>query len=115
MTEKQVILSKREYDEMENELKELRKQLEEIINSRKISAIIRDDTQPWNRFSVQYIHGVEENNVIKILDHEIQKLHKEIKDYQTKLFKNQQLIMALNKKATEIKLKEKKPWYRKIF
>ena len=111
--EKQVILSKTEFDKMEEELKTLN----EIVDSKKISALAIP-IQNWsydiakvNKCVVHYILDIEEHDVVKTLELEIKRLDKELNLYKDRIWKSD---YAFNNLRDRFELERSKPWYKKI-
>ena len=79
MSDKKVILNKTEFDSMETELNNLRK----VVESRTV-AKIRTPHMGWGHvgsyidsYQVEYIAGCDENEVVKELSAEVEKLKEE--------------------------------------
>ena len=117
--EKQVIISKTEFDEMEQDLKDLK----EIVNSRTISAIVSKYARnfPLDYWipspadaieSIKYISGTDENQAINDLAKDIEFLRKELKTYKTRVWEQDQTIRNLNDEVGKWK---KLPWYSRLF
>lgn len=112
--EKQVILSKKEFDKMEEELKTLN----EIVDSKKISAIVIPERN-WDyyvdvvdKFVVHYILDIEEHDVVKTLEFEIKSLREELNVYRGRIWDAQNEVNTLRHK---LELEQSKPWYKKLF
>jgi len=117
MSEKQVIMSKVEFDKMEKELDNLRK----IVESKSIVKI-KDPYLGWTggylttgpavRYEVEYIFGVDENEVVKALSEELDQARKD-RDESYKKISNLELS---NHWLKEEKDKWKNlPWYKRLF
>ena len=112
--EKQVILSKTEFDKMEEELKTLN----EIVDSKKISALVIPiqnwsyDASKVTKCVVHYILDIEEHDVVKTLEFEIERLNEEIKEYIDRVLKTDYEVNTLRHK---LELEQSKPWYKKLF
>ena len=121
MKEKQVILSKIEFDEMEQELKALR----ETVESKRITAIFRRDwydtqgsypgmyTLPVG-VRVEFIMGVDENKVIEDLSNEIKNLKKDIQDYKKNISNLDGELWILKDENKQNSWK-KLPWHKRLF
>ena len=112
--EKQVILSKTEFDKMEEELKTLN----EIVDSKKISALVIPiqnwsyDASKVTKCVVHYILDIEEHDVVKTLEFEIKRLDEEIKACNRRIWDAQNEVDTLRDK---LELEKSKPWYKKLF
>jgi hypothetical protein len=114
MSEKQVIMSKVEFDSMEEELTNLR----QIVKDKTIS-IIKTPHLAWNYHSTyvdsyiqQYVFGVEESEVVKTIAEELEKVRKERDE-------NYQQISNLELSNNWLKEEKDKwknlPWYKRLF
>lgn len=114
MSEKQVIMSKKEFDEMEKELGNLRK----IVESKSITTI-KTPHLSWNgaytytdSYFIEYIFGTEESEVVKALKEEIERVRKD---------RNELSKTASNLEHSNDFLKREKdkwknlPWYKRLF
>lgn len=113
MKDKQVILNKTEFDQMESELKDLR----DIVNSRTICQI-KTPRIGWGHagsyidsYHVEYIAGCDENEIVKELSEEIERQRNESIEWQ-----NMFNIKCIEVSNAESKLQKFKdlPWYKKI-
>jgi hypothetical protein len=114
MSEKQVIMSKIEFDNMEKELDNLRK----IVKDKTIS-IIRTPHYGWSNYSTcvdgyiqQYVFGVDENKVVEDLSNEIKNLKKDNEDYKQRVFSLDNEMWRLKEESNAWK---KLPWYKRLF
>jgi hypothetical protein len=116
MDDKKVILNKTEFDNMETELNNLRK----VVESRTV-AKIKTPPLGWSptygdtyidRYYVDYVVGCDENEVVKELSAEIEKLKKE----------KGELNHIVNGLETKIRWFQSQqdewknlPWYKRVF
>lgn len=122
MSEKQIVMSKTEFDEMEQKLKALN----EIVASKTTTAIFRHNygepasySKDWylpTRIGTQIsiVIGADENKIIKELSDEIEQLRQDIKDYDTTIFSQGQEMRKLREKNENHDWK-KLPWYKRLF
>jgi hypothetical protein len=119
MMEKQVILSKIEFDEMEQELSALK----ETVESKTITVITKYDwysTEKYNYSAyrvpigtrLEFIMGVDENEIIKELSDEIESLRKENDEYKSRVHTMGKEMWDLRDEKNSWK---KLPWYRRLF
>ena len=114
MSEKQVIMSKNEFDSMEEELNNLRK----IVKDKTIS-VIKTPHLGWHAYSTyvdsyiqQYVFGVDENEAIKALSEELDQVRKD---------RDESYKRASNLEHSLDFLKDQKdnwktlPWYKRLF
>lgn len=114
MSEKQVIMSKVEFDKMEEELTNLRK----IVKDKTIS-IIKTPHLGWHNYHTyvdsyiqQYVFGVDEDEVVKSLAEELDQVRKD-RDESYKKISNLELS---NRWLKEEKDSWKNlPWYKRLF
>lgn len=116
MKEKQVILSKVEYDEMEQELNALR----ETVKSKTVTAIFKNnyyDTTKQHYIGmwsipvgtqIEYVMGVDENEIVKDMSEEITKLRKENEE-------QQQQVQKLRSDYLKLKYENDSSWYKRLF
>ena len=121
MKEKQIILSKTEFDELEQELLALR----ETVKSKTITTIFRhnwyDTTNAaFNKYEyhipvgtqVVFVIGTDENQVIKELSEDIDNLKKENKEYKERVFSLDKEMWRLKDESNSWK---NLPWYKRLF
>jgi len=114
MSEKQVIMSKTEFDKMEEDLSNLRK----VVESKSIITI-RTPHLGWNgsytyndSYFIEYVFGTEESEVVKALKEEIERVRKD---------RNELSKTASNLEHSNDFLKREKddwkqlPWYKRLF
>jgi hypothetical protein len=114
MSDKQVIMSKQEFDEMERELDNLRK----IVKDKTIS-IIKTPHLAWHIHSTyvdsyiqQYVFGVEESEVVKALSEELGQVRNN-RDESYKRASN--LEHSLDFLKREKDNWKHLPWYKRLF
>ena len=118
MKEKQIILSKVEFDEMEEELKALR----ETVASKTVTTIFRRNWYDENHYPGQYmlpvgtrIEFVMGSDVDKILEEfaaEIETLRGYNKVYQERISEQSRELYDLKSQNNSWK---KLPWYKRLF
>ncbi len=119
MKEKQVILSKIEFDEMEQELKALR----ETVESKRITVIFRRDCYDTENIypgmytcpvgsRVEFIMGVDENKVVEDLSNELKHLKKDNEDYKQRVFSLDRELWRLKDESNTWK---NLPWHKRLF
>ena len=115
MREKQVILSKVEYDEMEQELNALR----ETVKSKTVTAIFKNNSYDNTKYytgmwsipigtQIEYVMGVDENEIIKDMSEEITKLRKENEEQQI-------TMVQLRSDFRKLKNENDSSWYKRLF
>ena len=116
---KQVILSKLEYDEMEQELNALR----ETAKSKTVTAIIKHNWYDTTQYHpglyhipvgsrIEFVIGADENQVIKELSEELENVRKENKEYKERVFSLDREMWGLKDKNNSWK---NLPWYKRLF
>jgi len=118
MKEKQIILSKVEFDEMEEELKALR----ETVVSKTVTTIFRRNWYDENHYPGQYIlpvgtriefvMGADEDKILEEMGAEIETLRGDNKVYQERI--SEQSIELYNLKNDNNSWK-RLPWYKRLF
>ena len=119
ISEKQVILSKVEYDEMEQELKALK----ETVKGKTATVIMRynwyDSESCYPGMyrlpvgtRVEYIMGVDENKIIEELSEEVKKLKKENEEQQQQVQTFRSDYWKLKDEGESWK---NLPWYKRLF
>ena len=114
MSDKQVIMSKTEFDKMEEELDNLRK----VVKSKSIITI-RTPHLGWNgaytytdSYFIEYVFGTEESEIVKELKGEIDRA----KENNDNLKDN---YIDLESRYIRLKLEENNwkqlPWYKRLF
>jgi hypothetical protein len=114
MSDKQVIMSKTEFDKMEEELDNLRKVVED-----KTITKIKTPHLSWNgaytyvdSYFIEYIFGTEESEIVKELKEEIDR----VKENNDNLKDN---YIDLESRYIRLKLEENNwkqlPWYKRLF
>ena len=116
---KQVILSKLEYDEMEQELNALR----ETAKSKTVTAIIRNNWYDSTKYhpsvyhvpvgsQIEFVIGADENQVIQELSEELENVRKENKEYKERVFSLDREMWELKDESNSWK---NLPWYKRLF
>ena len=116
---KQVILSKLEYDEMEQELNALR----ETVKSKTITTIFRHNWYDTTKYHsdayhvpvgsrIEFVIGADENQVIKELSEELENVRKENKEYKERVFSLDREMWELKDESNSWK---NLPWYKRLF
>ena len=118
MKEKQIILSKVEFDEMEEELKALR----ETIASKTVTTIFRRNWYDENHYPGQYmlpvgtriefVMGADEDKILEEMGAEIETLRGDNKTYQEMLHNQSKELYELKDKNYSWK---RLPWYKRLF
>ena len=119
MKEKQIILSKIEFDELEQELLALR----ETVKSKTITTIFRHNWYDATQYhpslyhipvgtQVEFVIGTDENQVIKELSEDIDNLKKENKEYKERVFSLDKEMWRLKDECNSWK---NLPWYKRLF
>jgi hypothetical protein len=117
MSEKQVIMSKVEFDNMEKELNDLRK----IVESKTVCRIaypkltwdnIYGCARGIGSYEVEYVIGSDENEVIKELSAEITTLKQTKDDLNGILTLHEASIFRLQRQENDWK---NLPWYKRLF
>ena len=116
MDDKKVILNKAEFDKMEADLKDFTS----IIESKTVCKIAVPRLT-WsnihggcnvNSYDVQYVIGYDENEAIKELSAEIEKLREDKKDLNEMLDSLENGVHQLQKRMSDWK---NLPWYKRLF
>lgn len=118
MNEKQVILSKTEFDNMEQEIDALKK----TVENKTVVTIFRHrwNEVPYNRYGVnsylvgtqiEYVMGMDENEIVKTLSEEIKDLRKNNEDY---IKRNYDLSTENNDLKKSNKKWKNLPWYKRL-
>ena len=116
---KQVILSKLEYDEMEQELNALR----ETAKSKTVTAIIRNNWYDSTKYHpsvyhvpvgsrIEFVIGADENQVIQELSEELENVRKENKEYKERVFSLDREMWGLKDESNSWK---NLSWYKRLF
>jgi hypothetical protein len=120
MLEKQILLSKVEFDKMEQELTALK----ETVKSKTITTIFKhnwcDATKYYLTYSshyvvgtqIEFIMGVDENEVLKSLSENIDHLEKENGEYKERVGAMVREMWDLRDKSNSWK---SLPWYKRLF
>jgi hypothetical protein len=118
--EKQVILSKVEYDEMEQELNALK----ETVKSKTVTAIFKNNSYDTTKqhyigmwsipigTQIEYVMGVDENEIVKDMSEEITKLRKENEEQQQQVQKLRSDYLKLKYEGESWK---NLLWYKRLF
>ena len=114
MSEKLVIMSKKEFDEMEKELDNLRK----VVKSKSITKI-KVPHLGWNTaysyidsYEIEYIFGTEESEIVKELKEELD-ANKEVNSELSKTASNLELSNHWLKGEKDSW--KNLPWYKRLF
>jgi len=114
MLDKQVIMSKKEFDQMEKELDNLRK----VVESKSITTI-KTPHLGWNGtytytdgYFIEYVFGTEESEVVKELKEELD-ANKEVNNELSKTASN--LEHSNNFLKREKDAWKNLPWYKRLF
>ena len=117
MSDKQVIMSKVEFDNMEKELNDLR----EIVESKTVCRIAYPKLT-WDNiygcahgigsYEVEYVVGCDENEIIKELSAELEKERKHVDELEAKMDTMLDDIHAIQRRKDDWK---KLPWYKRLF
>lgn len=116
MDDKKVILNKTEFDNMETELSNLRK----VVESRTVAQIkipyLRIDPNTYTTYvggySVDYVVGCDENEVVKELGVEIEKLKDDNKTLNQIIDTSEANLRWYQNQEDEWK---NLPWYKRLF
>ena len=118
MKEKQIILSKVEFDEMEEELKALR----ETVASKTVTTIFRRNWYDENHYPGQYmlpvgtriefVMGADEDKILEEMGAEIETLRGDNKSYQEMLHNQSKELYELKDKNDSWK---RLPWHNRLF
>jgi len=118
MKEKQIILSKVEFDEMEEELKALR----ETVASKTVTTIFRRNWYDENHYPGQYmlpvgtriefVMGADEDKILEEMGAEIETLRGDNKAYQEMLHNQSKELYELKDKNDSWK---RLPWHNRLF
>jgi|694.fasta_scaffold43990_11 hypothetical protein len=118
MRDKQIILSKVEFDEMEEELRALR----ETVASKTVTSIFRRNWHDENIYPGQYmmpvgtriefVIGSDEDKIIKELATEIETLRADNEAYKERTFNQSRELYELKDKNDSWK---SLPWHKKLF
>jgi cell division protein FtsB len=120
MLEKQILLSKVEFDEMEQELTALR----ETVKSKTVTTIFRSNWHNPNQYysgflshyvvgtQIEFIMGSDENEVLKNLSEKIDLLEKENGEYKERVYTLDREIWRLKDNSNSWK---SLPWYKRLF
>jgi hypothetical protein len=118
MKEKQIIISKVEFDEMEEELKALK----ETVASKTVTTIFRRNWYDENHYPGQYVlpvgtriefvMGCDDDKILEEMGAEIETLRGDNKSYQ-------EMLHNQSKELYELKIQnntwKKLPWYKRLF
>ena len=116
MSDKQVIMSKSEFDNMEKELDNLRK----VVESRTV-AKIKTPHLGWSptygasyidSYFIEYVFGTDENEVVKELSAEINSLNSIKDNLNDILTLHEASIFRLQRQENDWK---HLPWYKRLF
>jgi len=116
MSDKQVIMSKTEFDQMEKDLNDLRN----VVESRTVAKIKtphlgwRPDTFNTyiDRYYVDYVIGSDENEIVKELSVELEKERKHVDELEAKMDTMLDDIHVIQRRKDDWK---KLPWYKRLF
>ena len=120
MLKKQILLSKVEFDEMEQELTALR----ETVKSKTVTTIFRPNWSNANQYysgflshyvvgtQIEFIMGADENEVLKNLSEKIDLLEKENGEYKERVGAMVREMWDLKDKSNSWK---SLPWYKRLF
>ena len=117
MSDKQIIMSKVEFDNMEKELNDLRN----VVESKTVCRIaypkvywsnIYGRASEIGSYEVEYVIGSDENEVIKELSDEITTLKQTKDDLNSILTLHKSLIFRLQRQENDWK---NLPWYKRLF
>ena len=116
MDDKKVILNKTEFDKMETELNNLRK----VVESRTVAQIkiphLRIDPNTYTTYvggySVDYVVGCDENEVVKELSAELEKERKYVDELEAKMDTMLDDMHAFQRRKDDWK---NLPWYKRLF
>ena len=114
MSDKQVIMSKKEFDEMEKELDNLRK----VVESKTITKI-KTPHLDWNgsytyvdRYIIEYIFGTEESEIVKELKEEIDRAKEDNDNLKDNYIDLENHYVRLKREEDNWKYL---PWYKRLF
>jgi len=114
MSDKQVIMSKVEFDNMEKELNDLRKVVKDktitIIKTPRIGWLY--DTTYVDGYFIEYVFGTEESEVIKDLKEEIERVREDRNELSKTASNLEHGIDFLKREKDEWK---NLPWYKRLF
>ena len=117
MADKQVIMSKVEFDNMEKELNDLRN----VVESKTVCRIaypklhwsnISGRASEIGSYEVEYVIGSDENEVVKELSTAIEKERKYVDELEAKMDTMLDDMHAFQRRKDDWK---KLPWYKRLF
>jgi len=114
MSDKQVIMSKKEFDNMEKELNDLRKVVED-----KTITKIKTPHLSWNgaytyvdSYFIEYVFGTEESEIVKELKEEIDRVREDRNELSKTASTMVHSIDSLKREKDDWK---HLPWYKRLF
>jgi len=117
MSDKQVIMSKTEFDQMEKDLNDFAS----IIESKTVCRIaypklywsnIYGRASEIGSYEVEYVIGSDENEIVKELSAELEKERKHVDELEAKMDTMLDDIHAIQRRKDDWK---KLPWYKRLF
>ena len=117
MVDKQVIMSKIEFDNMEKELNDLRN----VVKSKTVCRIaypklywsnIYGRASEIGSYEVEYVIGSDENEVVKELSAELEKERKSVDGLEAKMDTMLDDMHTIQRRKDDWK---KLPWYKRLF